>query len=179
GKDYVVGVRFLADEVIAGGSRVEDAIYYAQQFAAAGFDFLSLSKGGKFEDAAQPKVGQAVYPYTGQSGYECMPTVMSDERGPFGRTVPLVAIIKRRVNDAGFKTPVIATGGIGTFKQAEEILRLGQADIVGLARQALADPDWFIKVKLGRGEEVRRCTYTNYCEALDQGHRAVTCKLWD
>ena len=48
-----------------------------------------------------------------------------------------------------------------------------------MARQALADPDWFRKVKLGRGEEVRRCTYTNYCEALDQAHRQVTCKLWD
>ncbi len=179
GNDYVVGVRFLADEVIAGGSRVEDAIYYAKEFAAAGFDFLSLSKGGKFEDAQRPKVGQAVYPYTGQSGYECMPTVLSDETGPFGRTVPLVASIKEAVNSAGLKTPVVATGGISTFEQAEEILRLGQADIVGMARQALADPDWFVKVRLGRGDEVRRCTYTNYCEALDQAHRPVTCKLWD
>ena len=58
GNDYVVGVRFLADEVIAGGSRIDDAIYYAKEFAAAGFDFLSLSKGGKFEDAQQPKVGR-------------------------------------------------------------------------------------------------------------------------
>ena len=179
GNDYVVGVRFLADEVIAGGSRVEDAKYYAVEFARAGFDFLSLSKGGKFEDAQQPKVGQAVYPYTGQSGYECMPTVLSDEAGPFGRSVPLVASIKRAVNDAGFTTPVVATGGISTYEQAEEILRLGQADIVGMARQALADPDWFVKVKQGRGDEVRRCTYTNYCEALDQAHRPVTCKLWD
>ena len=179
GNDYVVGVRFLADEVIAGGSRVEDAIYYAKEFAAAGFDFLSLSKGGKFEDAQQPKVGQAVYPYTGQSGYECMPTVLSDEIGPFGRTVPLVVAIKREVNNAGFNTPIVATGGISTFEQAEEILRRGQADIVGMARQGLADPDWFVKVRLGRGDEVRRCTYTNYCEALDQAHRPVTCKLWD
>lgn len=179
GKDYVVGVRFLADEVIAGGSRIEDAIYYAKEFAAAGFDFLSLSKGGKFEDAQQPKVGQAVYPYTGQSGYECMPTVLSDAAGPFGRNVPLVAAIKQAVNEAGFDTPVIATGGISTFEQAEEILSKGHADIVGMARQALADPDWFIKVRLGRGDEVRRCTYTNYCEALDQAHRPVTCKLWD
>ena len=179
GDDYVVGVRFLADEVIAGGSRVEDAIYYAREFAAAGFDFLSLSKGGKFEDAQQPKVGQAVYPYTGQSGYECMPTVLSDEVGPFGRSVPLIAAIKQAVNESGFSTPVVATGGISTFEQAEEILRKGQADIVGMARQALADPDWFVKVRLGRGDEVRRCTYTNYCEALDQAHRPVTCKLWD
>lgn len=179
GDDYVVGVRYLADEVIAGGNRVEDATYFGIEFARAGFDFLSLSKGGKFEDAQQPKVGQAVYPYTGQSGYECMPTVLSDEVGPFGRSVPLVAAIKRAVNDAGFDTPVVATGGIGTFEQAESILQNGYADIVGFARQALADPDWFVKVRLGRGQEVRRCTYTNYCEALDQAHRPVTCKLWD
>jgi 2,4-dienoyl-CoA reductase-like NADH-dependent reductase (Old Yellow Enzyme family) len=83
------------------------------------------------------------------------------------------------VNSTGFETPVVATGGISTFEQAEDILRRGEADIVGMARQALADPDWFIKVKLGLGAEVRRCTYTNYCEALDQAHRPVTCKLWD
>ena len=85
GNDYVVGVRFLGDEVIAGGNRIDDAVYFGVEFAKAGFDFLSISKGGKFEDAQQPKVGQAVYPYTGQSGYECMPTTLSDERGPFGR----------------------------------------------------------------------------------------------
>jgi dimethylglycine catabolism A len=26
---------------------------------------------------------------------------------------------------------------------------------------------------------VRLCLYTNYCEALDQRHREVTCELWD
>jgi 2,4-dienoyl-CoA reductase-like NADH-dependent reductase (Old Yellow Enzyme family) len=179
GDDYVVGVRFLADEVIAGGNRVADAVYFGVEFAKAGFDYLSISKGGKFEDAEQPKIGAAVYPYTGQSGYECMPTTVSDERGPFGRSVPLVAQIKQAVNKAGLGTPVVATGGITTFEQAESILRNGNADIIGMARQALADPDWFRKVKLGRGHEVRRCTYTNYCEALDQAHRQVTCKLWD
>jgi 2,4-dienoyl-CoA reductase-like NADH-dependent reductase (Old Yellow Enzyme family) len=179
GDDYVVGVRFLGDEVIEGGNRIDDAVYFGVEFARAGFDFLSISKGGKFEDAQQPKVGQAVYPYTGQSGYECMPTTLSDEVGPFGRSVPLVAAIKHAVNAAGFATPVVATGGITTFEQAEAILQKRQADIAGLARQALADPDWFVKVRRGRGAEVRRCTYTNYCEALDQAHRPVTCKLWD
>jgi 2,4-dienoyl-CoA reductase-like NADH-dependent reductase (Old Yellow Enzyme family) len=179
GDDYVIGVRFLGDEVIAGGNRIDDAVYFGVEFAKAGMDYLSISKGGKFEDAEQPKVGQAVYPYTGQSGYECMPTTLSDERGPFGRSVPLVGAIKRAVNAAGFTTPIVATGGITTFEQAESILQSGDADIIGMARQALADPDWFVKVKLGRGDDVRRCTYTNYCEALDQAHRQVTCKLWD
>ena len=179
GDDYVVGVRFLGDEVIEGGNRIDDAAYFGVEFAKAGMDYLSISKGGKFEDAEQPKVGEAVYPYTGKSGYECMPTTLSDERGPFGRSVPLVATIRAAVNAAGFTTPIVATGGITTFEQAEAILQSGDADIAGLARQALADPDWFAKVKSGYGDEVRRCTYTNYCEALDQAHRQVTCKLWD
>jgi 2,4-dienoyl-CoA reductase-like NADH-dependent reductase (Old Yellow Enzyme family) len=179
GRDYAVGVRFLSDEVIAGGSHIDDAIYFGREFARVGFDYLSLSKGGKFEDAQQPKVGQAAYPYTGESGYECMPTVLSDERGPFGRNVPLSAAIKHAVNEAGHDTPVVATGGISTFEQAEAILARNEADIIGLARQALADPDWFRKVRAGRGDEVRRCTYTNYCEGLDQAHKQVTCKLWD
>jgi 2,4-dienoyl-CoA reductase-like NADH-dependent reductase (Old Yellow Enzyme family) len=179
GPGYTVGVRFLGDEVIEGGNRIEDAIYFGREFARAGFDYLSISKGGKFEDASQPKVGQAVYPYTGRSGYECMPTVLSDERGPFGRSVPLVSAIKRAVEADGHHTPLVATGGISTFEQAEGVLRRNEADIIGLARQALADPDWFTKVKMGRGVEVRRCTYTNYCEGLDQAHKQVTCKLWD
>jgi hypothetical protein len=32
---------------------------------------------------------------------------------------------------------------------------------------------------MGRGEEVRRCKFTNYCEALDTRHKQVTCQLWD
>ncbi len=179
GGDYVVGVRFLGDEVIEGGSRIEDAMYFGVEFARAGFDYLSISKGGKFEDASQPKVGHAVYPYTGRSGYECMPTVWSDARGPFGRNVPLAAAIRREINLAGFSQPVVASGGISTFEQAESILEKGEADIIGSARQSLADPDWFLKTSLGRGAEVRRCEFTNYCEGLDQMHKEVTCKLWD
>ncbi|PYP85333.1 MAG: NADH oxidase [Blastocatellia bacterium AA13] len=179
GIDFVVGVRFLGDEVISGGSRIDDAVFFGIEFARTGFDYLSISKGGKFEDASQPKVGHAVYPYTGQSGYECMPTVWSDERGPFGRNVPLAAAIKHAVNLAGFSQPVIASGGIATFEQAEGILRREEADIVASARQSLADPDWFRRVLAGRGAEIRRCEFTNYCEGLDQMHKQVTCKLWD
>jgi 2,4-dienoyl-CoA reductase-like NADH-dependent reductase (Old Yellow Enzyme family) len=179
GDDYVVGVRFLSDEVIEGGSRINDAVYFARRFAAAGFNYLSISKGGKFEDARQPKIGQAVYPYTGRSGYECMPTVLSDELGPFGRNTGLAREIHNAVRQDGFDTPTVTAGGITTFDQAEAILQRGDADIVALARQALADPDWFVKVRNGEGDKVRRCTYTNYCEALDQAHKQVTCKLWD
>ncbi|MGK4006412.1 NADH:flavin oxidoreductase [Sorangium sp. So ce1036] len=176
---FTVGCRFLCDDVIEGGNRVDDAAFFAIAFAAAGMDFLSLSTGGKFEDAKQPRVGEAAYPYTGPSGYECMPTALSDATGPFGRQVPKQAEVRRAVRAAGLATPIVVVGGICTFAQAEGILARDEADLIGAARQTLADPDWFLKLRLGRGGEVRRCIYSNYCEALDQRHRPVTCQLWD
>jgi 2,4-dienoyl-CoA reductase-like NADH-dependent reductase (Old Yellow Enzyme family) len=169
----------LAEECIDGGSGVADTAAYAVEFARAGMDFISLSRGGKFDDAQQPKVGEAAYPYTGPSGYECMPSYYSDARGPFGRNVPAATAIRQAVRAAGFETPLVAGGGIHNFEQAEKLLADGGADVVAIARQSLADPDWFRKVRLGRGAEVRLCLYTNYCEALDQRHREVTCELWD
>jgi 2,4-dienoyl-CoA reductase-like NADH-dependent reductase (Old Yellow Enzyme family) len=178
-QSFVVGCRYLADEIIDGGSGLDDALYFGVEFARAGMDYLSLSRGGKFEDARQPMVGWPVYPYTGRSGWECMPTVIADAAGPFGRNVHAAGTIRQAVRCAGLDTPIVVSGGICTFEQAEEILARGQADIIGAARQSLADPDWFRKVRLGLGAEVRRCQYTNYCEGLDQKHKPVTCKLWD
>jgi len=179
GADYVVGIRYLGHDVVAGGNDVADAVWFGLRFGEGCADYLSVSKGGRFEDARQPKVGEAVYPYTGESGYECMPTVMSDARGPFGRNVPLAAAIRAGLRAAGHQVPVVTSGGVCTFDQAEGILARGEADIVAAARQTLADPDWFRKIRLGYGHLVRRCEFTNYCEGLDQRHKQVTCKLWD
>ena len=179
GKDFVVGCRFLSDEIIKHGSDVEDACYFAGRFAEAGMDFLSLSRGGKFDDAKQPQVGWASYPYTGQSGYECMPSYISDQKGPFGRNIEPVSAIREAIHQTKKQTPVVLAGGIYSYNKAEELLQNGKADIIAMARQSLADPDWFRKVKSGYGNEVRICRYSNYCEGLDQKHKQVTCELWD
>ena len=179
GPDVVVGCRFLADECIAGGSTVDDATFYGTAFARAGMDFLSLSRGGKFDDAQQPAVGWSAYPYTGPSGYECMPHHVSDERGPFGRNVQATARIRAAVRAQGLATPVVLAGGVHGFAQAEALLASDQADVIGFARQSLADPDWFAKVRSGRGDAVGVCIYANYGEALDEKHEEVTCQIWD
>jgi 2,4-dienoyl-CoA reductase-like NADH-dependent reductase (Old Yellow Enzyme family) len=179
GNGWTVGCRMLSDEIIDAGSELDDAAWFAVELARAGLDFVSLSRGGKFEDARQPRVGQSAYPYTGPSGWECMPTAIADARGPFGRNVEPAAAIRAAIRAAGLATPIVVVGGINSFAQAEAILERGEADIVGAARQSLADPDWYEKVRQGRGGAVRRCTYTNYCEGLDQMHKQVTCRLWD
>lgn len=174
-----VGCRILGDEAVAGGSTPDDAAHFGAALAAAGADFVSVSKGGKFEDAKPPKVGEAAYPYTGESGHECMPTVRSDARGPFGRNLPLSRAVRAAIAAAGLSTPVVGAGGLNGYRLAEAALARGDCDVVGAARQSLADPDWWRKVRLGRGAAVRRCKLTNYCEALDQHHKEVTCQLWD
>ncbi len=179
GAGWTVGCRLLAEECIAGGSTLDDAIHFSLGLARAGMDFLSFSRGGKFDDAKPPKVGEAVYPYTGVSGYECMPGYLSDAQGPFGRNLAATGAIRRALREAGLATPVVAAGGIHNFEQAEAVLAEGIADIVGSARQSIADPRWWKKLREGRGGSVHQCEYKNYCEGLDQKHKEVSCQLWD
>lgn len=179
GPDYVVGCRFLAEECVEGGSEVDEAVFFGLEFAKAGMDFISTSRGGKFDDAKQPGIGASAYPYTGPSGYECMPQYISDERGPFGRNIDATLKVRSAIREAGLRTPIVCAGGVHNFEFAEKMLADDVCDVVGSARQSLADPDWFLKLRLGRGDSVRTCEFINYCEGLDQKHKTVTCQLWD
>jgi 2,4-dienoyl-CoA reductase-like NADH-dependent reductase (Old Yellow Enzyme family) len=108
-----------------------------------------------------------------------MPQYISDERGPFGRNVNDTSAVRQAIRAADLDTPIVCTGGVHNFELAEKMLADGACDIVGAARQSLADPDWFLKISLGLGRAVRTCEFTNYCEGLDQKHKVVTCQLWD
>ena len=179
GTGFTVGCRMLTEECIDGGTSVDVSCQYAVALAKAGMDFISTSRGGKFDDAKQPGVGQAAYPYTGRSGYECMPSRISDALGPFGRNRHATQRVRHALRAQGLEQPVVGVGGIHNFAQAEEMLNAQVCDVVGLARQSLADPDWPRKIRDGHASSVRVCEYTNYCEGLDQKHKQVTCQLWD
>ena len=52
------------------------------------------------------RVGQAVYPYRPERALRMYADLtLSDETGPFGRSLPLVAAIKRALIEAGHATP--------------------------------------------------------------------------
>src|SRR5262249_20014960 len=55
------------------------------------------------------------------------------------------------------RTPVIVTGRIVTPGQAEEVLRSGAADLVGMTRALIADPELPRKAREGRVDEIRVC----------------------
>ncbi|GIR69714.1 MAG: hypothetical protein CM15mP74_09650 [Halieaceae bacterium] len=86
GDDYAVGCRFLSDEIISA-EVISTTPVLCHRICPRGDGFLSLSRGGKFDDAKQPKVGWAAYPYTGRSGYECMPATCQTSRG-LGVAIP-------------------------------------------------------------------------------------------
>jgi 2,4-dienoyl-CoA reductase-like NADH-dependent reductase (Old Yellow Enzyme family) len=181
GPDFVVGCRFLGSEDIRGddgalhGNTLADAQSIAVELARAGLDVLSVSRGGKFEDARQPPVGEAMYPYTGHSGSVCIPRARPD---PPAVNTFLAEGIRRAVRAAGLATPVVTAGKIHTFEQAEGILRDERADLIGMARALLADPDLPRKWRAGVDTEARACVFCPYCEEEDQHHRTVTCTLW-
>ena len=55
------------------------------------------------------------------------------------------------------KTPVATVGALTDVDQMEEIIASGQADVIQLGRQTLADPDLPIKAMTGREDEIARC----------------------
>jgi dimethylglycine catabolism A len=181
GPDFVLGCRFLGSEDILGddgvvrGNTLAEAQEIAVALARAGLDVLSVSRGGKFEDARQPPVGEAMYPYTGHSGSVCIPRARQD---PPAVNTFLAEGIRRAVRASGLSTPVVTAGKIHTFEQAEGILRDERADLIGMARALLADPDLPRKWRQGPDAEARACVFCPYCEDEDQHHRVVTCTLW-
>ena len=173
GADFPVGIRFLAEECIKDGATVEETQLTALRFAQLGADWLSLSHGGKFEDAVA-KPGEPLYPYTGYSGDRCMPS----KQYPDGANLASAAAIKAFVRSHGYETPIVATGKIHTRELAEEILASGKADWIGMARPLLADPDLPRKWRDGEDDRVIGCVYANVCKSLDESFQEVRCYLW-
>ena len=83
---FVVGCRFLAEECIEGGSEVEDAAQFGLAFARAGMDFLSTSRGGKFDDAKQPPVDWPPIPIPGAAATNACRNSFPTPRGRSGAT---------------------------------------------------------------------------------------------
>ncbi|MCC7101307.1 MAG: NADH:flavin oxidoreductase [Rubrivivax sp.] len=173
GPDFPVCVRFNAEEFIRKGYTVDESKWIALRLAELGFDYLSLSVGGKFEDA-QHTPGQVLFPYSGYSGERCMP----DAWLPRALNADLAAQIKAHLLAHGRHTPVAIAGKLSDPDDAERVLAEGSADIVAIARGLLADPAWPRKVREGRREQIAQCDYCNVCKQLDGAHRPVICTLW-
>ena len=93
GDDVVLGARINGDEFTVGGNSLVDSRAIALRLAELGLDYISVSAGGKFEDAPQME-GEALDPYTGYSGTRSMPPKWMPEKV----NVYLAADIKRTLH---------------------------------------------------------------------------------
>jgi 2,4-dienoyl-CoA reductase-like NADH-dependent reductase (Old Yellow Enzyme family) len=92
--------------------------------------------------------------------------------------VYLAEAIRQYVRDAGFEVPVVTAGKISTPNQAEQILSEGKADITGLCRTLLCDPDFPKKAKGGQAKDIVQCTAYNWCLEADSRMEKVNCSRW-
>jgi mycofactocin system FadH/OYE family oxidoreductase 2 len=135
GPDFTLGVRLCADELIPGGLNLEDAKQITQVIQATGLvDYINLSLATFYN----------------------LYLVGGPMHLPLGYTVPLAAGIKSVAT-----LPVFATGRINDPALAERVLAEGQADMIGVVRGQIADPDFAKKAREGRTEEIRYCIACN------------------
>jgi 2,4-dienoyl-CoA reductase-like NADH-dependent reductase (Old Yellow Enzyme family) len=141
GADFVVGVRINGDDgPMEEGLRANDWARIAAAMAETGhIDYVSVSQGTYLDRmliyGATPK----------EAGFQVEATSQIKEAVP--------------------ELPVIVAGRINTPELAERILAEGRADIVGLSRPLIADPDWVRKAERLEDERIRPCVGANWCLA--------------
>lgn len=132
--DFAVGIRLAAD-LTAGGVDVETNIRAAEMLEAEGLvDFVNVSLGN----------------------YNSFPKMIGGMHEPVGYEVPTALPITERV-----KAPTIITGRFRTLEEVDQAIRNGEADMIGMTRAHIADPDIVKKTKAGKIEEIRPCIACN------------------
>jgi mycofactocin system FadH/OYE family oxidoreductase 2 len=135
GPDFTLGIRLCADEMVQGGLTLDDTKEMARRFEATkNIDFIDLSLATFYN----------------------LYLVGATMHTPLGYTIPLAAGIKSVVN-----LPVFCTGRINDPVMAERVLANGQADMIGMVRAQICDPEMANKAKEGRLEEIRFCVADN------------------
>jgi 2,4-dienoyl-CoA reductase-like NADH-dependent reductase (Old Yellow Enzyme family)/thioredoxin reductase len=146
GPGFPVIVRMNATDYVDGGLTADDAVPIASELARSGVDALSVTSGTMCES-----VPYCLYP----------------AGTPKANLLPMAARIREAV-----PVPVIVAGRIRTPAVARKALAAGQADLIGLGRPFLADPDWVRKVEAGDEEAILLCAACHQgCLAeLRKGH---------
>ncbi len=174
GDAYPLGVRINGEDFTVPGSTLLQSTRIAKRLAEQGTDYISVSGGSRFEDSPPPSPNTPPNPMSGYSGHRMSPWYWF----PDGTHVFLAEGVKKALRDAGFDTPIVVAGKIRTPKLAEEILQGGKADIIGLCRALLCDPDWPAKAKEGRVKDIVPCTACNWCLESDTRREKVNCSRW-
>ena len=136
GGGLALGVRICGDELIEGGTTIDDAVEIATLVEATGnVDYINTSIGVATASLFMIEASMHVPP---------------------GYAMFIPSAIRKAVD-----LPVV---GVGRFKdplQAERALAEGHCDLVGIVRGQIADADFAAKAKAGATDDIRLCLSCN------------------
>jgi mycofactocin system FadH/OYE family oxidoreductase 2 len=136
GPDLALGVRLCGDELIEGGTTIDEAVEVARM----------VERGGK-ADYINTSIGVAT---------STLYMIEASMSIPPGYAMFIPSAIRKAVD-----LPVV---GVGRFKdplQADRALAEGHADLIGVVRGQIADPDFAAKARAGHAGEIRTCLSCN------------------
>lgn len=133
GPDFPLEMRVSGDEFTGeSGLHIDETIAYLKE-AQKYIDMAHISGGNVF---VEPGVKYSV------------PLYLQERQ----QNVPNAAKVK-----AALDIPVSVVGNIFTLEEAEEIIASGKADVVGMCRSLMADPDLIRNAIKGQSEKTRPC----------------------
>ena len=146
GPEFVVGLRFSLYDAAGGGFGLDEGIEILRRLDRSGL-VDEINVFGSFS---------GIELYTADGQVEVNVAMTSQARATLERG-----------------TPIAATGAISDPRVAETIIADGRADLVGMVRALIADPDAPNKAREGRSDDIRRCVYSSEgCLGLQGAWRA-------
>jgi 2,4-dienoyl-CoA reductase-like NADH-dependent reductase (Old Yellow Enzyme family) len=133
-KKFVVGVR-VAPDLTVGGLGIEENLRVVQMLEERQLiDYVNISLGN----------------------YNSYTKMVGGMHEPVGYELPTSVPIARAV-----KLPSMVVGRFRTLEEIDQVIRNGDADMVGLVRAMIADPDLVAKSLAGKADQVRPCIGCN------------------
>lgn len=128
-----ISLRLSVDELVEGGNSVDDCIEYLQ-YLNDDVDMFDTSA------ALNPTIQYQIDANYLEDGWR--------------------SYMAKAVRDAYHK-PTVAIGNIRNPQVADDIIARGDADLIGIGRGLIADPDWCNKARYGNVEDIRKCISCN------------------
>ena len=150
GAEFIVGVRYSADEMVAGGVTKEEGLEISRRLKASGMiDFLNVIRGHIDTDAGLTDV----IPVQGM---------------PSAPHLDFAGEIR-----AATQFPTFHAGRIQDVATARHAIESGKIDMVGMTRAHMSDPAIVRKIREGREADIRPCVGASYClDRIYQGRSA-------
>lgn len=133
GENFIIIYRLSMLDLVEGGSTLDEVIHLAKEIEKAGATIINTGIG--WHEARIPTIATKV---------------------PRAAFTWVTEKIRPHV-----KVPLITSNRINTPEMAEYVLASGHADIISMARPMLADPEFALKAREGRSDEINTCIGCN------------------